>query len=124
MRRSTHLVVLIHGLFGSTSNLEALAEELVAAAAAQTGGDAGAESDSSLDAATRTSELPNGAEETVAPKFTDTSQSGRDSASTRKGRATTESPQVVVYNCNSFGWGHTWDGVDVNAERAAEEVRF
>ena len=157
-REKTHLVILIHGLFGSTSNLDVLAEELVAAAAGtsrpyrdapstpaaspsstlapsrssvlKAQGTAasdlatpvgGRAQDSSVTEASST-ELRNGAEELLVPERPasgkESSESGGEGA---KDSGTKR--QVAVYNCNSFGWGHTWDGVDVNAERAADEVR-
>jgi hypothetical protein len=30
--------------------------------------------------------------------------------------------RIVVYRCSSFTGSRTWDGIDVNAHRAAEEV--
>jgi hypothetical protein len=30
--------------------------------------------------------------------------------------------RLVVYRCSSFTGSRTWDGIDVNAHRAAEEV--
>lgn len=139
---ATHLVVLIHGLFGSTSNLEVLAEELISVANSESPSSSGwteavehagdmdkAAASPSLGGAdtinareppitprrsartrARITELSNGAEEVIVP-----------ASPTRSG---TGIGKVVVYNCNSFGWGHTWDGVDVNAERAADEVRL
>jgi hypothetical protein len=111
MTKPIHLVILIHGLFGSPANVATVAEELYAvhgsidtAADPQTRGSdadaAGVEVSTSQAGGERYREV-------VAP-----SSGGRD----RK-------DELVVYACNSFGFGHTWDGIDVNAQRAADEVR-
>ena len=70
MPRPVHLVILIHGLYGSPSNLKVVAEELAKAAEAKEEGEY----------------------------------------------------EVVVHLTKSFSGSHTWDGVDVNAHRAADEV--
>lgn len=67
-------------------------------------------------------ELRNGAEELISPDRSGSSGEADESGGGAVKDGETKG-QVAVYNCNSFGWGHTWDGVDVNAERAADEVR-
>jgi hypothetical protein len=71
MPRPIHLIILIHGLYGSPSNLKVLAEEIGIASEAKEQGE----------------------------------------------------HEVVVHLTKSFSGSHTWDGVDVNAHRAADEVR-
>ena len=65
-----HLIVLIHGLYGTPDNFAVLAAELPRAS------------------------------DDLQPKL-----------------------PIVVYITTSFTGSKTWDGVDVNAHRAAEEVR-
>lgn len=65
--RPVHLILLIHGLYGTPANLSVVRAELEHAA--------------------QESELP-----------------------------------VVIHITTSFTGSHTWDGIDVNAHRAAQEV--
>ena len=67
----THLILLIHGLFGSPRNLEVLEEELRKA---------------------------------HTDHHTDSSQ------------------KLSILVAKSFTGGHTWDGIDVNAWRASQEI--
>ncbi len=62
-----HLIILIHGLYGTPSNLAVIRSE--------------------LEEAGRHAELP-----------------------------------IAAYTTTSFTGSHTWDGIDVNAHRAAKEV--
>lgn len=48
----------------------------------------------------------------------------RKKAQRERERGKDRKDELVVYSCNSFGFGHTWDGVDINAQRAAKEVSF
>jgi pimeloyl-ACP methyl ester carboxylesterase len=67
-----HLVVLIHGLYGSPNNLAVIHEELVKAADADV--------------------------------------------------CASHNIETVVHVCKSFTGSHTWDGIDVNAWKASQEV--
>lgn len=100
-KKSIHLVILIHGLFGSPANVEAVAEELY-----NQHGDSSA---------------------SVEDTFKDGSEEYREiifaiDGNGTKGKGKDRKDELVVYSCNSFGWGHTWDGIDINAHRAAKEV--
>ncbi len=77
-----HLVLLIHGLYGTPSNLAVVQGEVHKAASALA--------------------LP------------DTTSS--------EGNRSSNSLQTVTYVTTSFVGSRTWDGIDVNASRAAEEL--
>lgn len=90
-----HLILLIHGLYGSPKNLSVTAEELHNAA------------------------LPSSSSSThVAPS---SSSYDHDHQSAGE-QGDPERDEVVVHIAKSFTGSHTWDGIDVNAERAAREL--
>ena len=92
-----HLILLIHGLYGSPKNLSVTAEELHKAALSN-----GSNASSNLSTSTSAST-------SIADE--DNIDEGID-----------EKDEVVVHIAKSFTGSHTWDGVDVNAERAAKEL--
>ncbi|WVR04162.1 hypothetical protein IAU60_001161 [Kwoniella sp. DSM 27419] len=101
-----HLIILIHGLYGSTLNLAAVEQELLALAGS-TGSQQGDSADTSnrVEVAKRPPGIPQSAasssEATDRPK---------------------KSLETVVYLPRCIKGARTWDGVDVCAQRIAEEV--
>lgn len=92
--QATHLIVLIHGLYGDVHNLDAVKSELLALADPETSnisnkGASGAEKH-------------NRCIHNERPK---------------------KRMETVVYLPKSIKGAHTWDGIDVCAHRVAEEVR-
>lgn len=94
--RSVHLIVLIHGLYGNPGNLAVVKEELERAAASATS----AIGDSVEDGQDE--------DEVETQLLLPSSRSGSVPA------------RILVLK--SFQGSHTWDGIDVNAHRAAREV--
>jgi len=91
-----HLILLIHGLYGSPKNLSTTAEELHKAALAGSG--RYESSSTSLQAKTEAEPELEGSDRQL------------------------EQDEVVVHIAKSFTGSHTWDGIDVNAEKAAKEL--
>lgn len=93
--RDVHLVLLLHGLYGSPANLWCLEEELAAVHNGVAGGASGASGDED--------------EERVQSAAAEAAAARPDLA-------------LVVLNAKSYVAARTWDGIDVNAQRVAEEV--
>lgn len=104
MTRGVHLVVLIHGLYGNPDNLKVVKEELERASGH--GRSFGA------------SEYQDGEEDEVEDLL-DPSSSASSSSSARSKR---DGLEVKILVCKSFTGSHTWDGIDVNAHKAAGEI--
>jgi len=81
---NVHLVLLLHGLYGSPANLWCLEEEIA--------------------------NLNKSAQEAAAAAEEEASPGG------------STPPDIVVLNASSYGGAHTWDGIDVNAQRVEQEV--
>ena len=110
--KGVHLVLLIHGLYGSPQNLDVVKEELLAA-------DLGSDClDPTGSPSRNTEDDSHRVEEDEAEVLSELglggSHKGTSQGSTRL--------EVVPLVATSFTWARTWDGVDVNAHRAAEEV--
>lgn len=92
--QATHLIVLLHGLYGDVHNLHTVKTELLALA------------DPKI--ASISDKNASGAE-----------KHGRHILNERP----QEGLETVVYLPKSIKGAHTWDGIDVCAHRVAEEVR-
>jgi hypothetical protein len=105
-----HLIVLIHGLYGNPDNLAVVKEELERAARRE-------DSD----------RITNLGDEGTVEGEEDVVELLLDSASPRdsnRSRSTSHDSniEVKILVCKSFTGSHTWDGIDVNAHKAAEEI--
>lgn len=113
--KGVHLVLLIHGLYGSPQNLDVVKEELLAA-------DLGSHCFAPLGSGSRNPEDDSHhyrededeEAEVLSELGFGESHKGTSQGSTRL--------EVIPLVATSFTWARTWDGVDVNAHRAAEEV--
>ena len=104
-----HLVVLIHGLYGSPANLAVVNEEVHRAASTS--------SISQAEQAGPSSPYDGGYAESETEVDQLLSEPGPlDSSSLVPG------PEVVTLLVNSFTGSHTWDGIDINAHRARREL--
>jgi hypothetical protein len=116
--KGVHLVLLIHGLYGSPQNLDVVKEELLAAS--NPGPDCfdplGSTSKNTEDDSHRDRESEDEAE--VLSEL-GLGESHKETSTQGPGRTQLE---VIPLVATSFTWARTWDGVDVNAHRAAEEV--
>lgn len=110
-----HLVILIHGLFGSPANVATVSEELYRV-------------HGSINTTEEVSEREG---DEVGVEVQNDGETGADiyrevggvkGKEKILGSGKDRKDELVVYCCNSFGFGHTWDGIDVNAQRAAKEV--
>jgi len=101
MTRGVHLIVLIHGLYGNPDNLKVVKEELERASRHEP------------------SSKYRYREEDEVEALLDSSSSASSSSSTRSRRSRLE---VKILVCESFTGSHTWDGIDVNAHKAAGEI--
>jgi hypothetical protein len=104
MTRGVHLIVLIHGLYGNPDNLKVVKEELERASGHGRSSDA--------------SKYQDGEEDEVE-NLLDPSSSASSSSSARSKR---DGLEVKILVCKSFTGSHTWDGIDVNAHKAAGEI--
>ena len=105
MTRGVHLIVLIHGLYGNPDNLAVVKDELERASRHET-----------------SSRYQSGEEDEVE-HLLDPSSAASSSSSTRSRRSKRKDglePKILV--CKSFTGSHTWDGIDVNAHKAANEI--
>jgi hypothetical protein len=93
-----HLIVLIHGLYGNPDNLAVVKEELERASPSSRT-DKGKRKAREVDDESEVEALLDGA--------------GSDSD---------DRLEVQVLVCKSFTGSHTWDGIDVNAHKAAKEI--
>jgi hypothetical protein len=107
MTRGVHLIVLIHGLYGNPDNLKVVKEELERASGH------GSSSDVSRDQDGEEDEVEN----LLDPSSSASSSSSSSSSQSRKVELET---RILV--CKSFTGSHTWDGIDVNAHKAAGEI--
>lgn len=141
-----HLIVLIHGLYGNPSNLAVVKEELERASSL-----AAAESESQCSKrpsrvhTDRSSGSGSGSNRTDQCEIENDSDSDNDRATETEGEGGEREEDVDVdevdtllkpaprYNgrkimtsrilvLKSFEGSHTWDGIDINAQRAAKEV--
>jgi triacylglycerol esterase/lipase EstA (alpha/beta hydrolase family) len=103
-----HLIVLIHGLYGNPSNLAVVKDELKRASSL---------AKSSIDRSLIYTKDDRDADENGEVEEVDMLL-GRSSRNT--GRRIMFSRVLVL---QSFEGSHTWDGVDINAQRASTEVR-
>ena len=100
-RTPVHLILLVHGLYGSPANLKTILEEVHRAAA-------------NLDEHDLPSQDKDGEYDETASEISVDEQINGPRGSTDL--------KVVTYASCSFTGSHTWDGTDVNAHRAAKEV--
>jgi len=108
MTRRVHLIVLIHGLYGNPDNLKVVKEELERSSGHGTSSDV--------------SRCQDGEEEEVEALL-DPSSPASSSSSTRSRRSKNRNElEVKILVCKSFTGSHTWDGIDVNAHKAAGEI--
>ena len=91
-----HLIVLIHGLYGNPNNLAVVKEELERAYSRERKD-----------------------EDEVEDLLDPTSSSSSSGSRSRR-----DDLELRVLVCKSFTGSHTWDGIDVNAHKAAGEVGF
>lgn len=92
--QATHLIVLLHGLYGDVHNLHAVKSELLALA------------------------------DPEASTISDNGASGAEKHNKHiSNERPKKSLETVVYLPKSIKGAHTWDGIDVCAHRVAEEVR-
>lgn len=92
--QATHLIVLLHGLYGDVHNLHAVKSELLALA------------------------------DPEASTISDNDASGAEKHNIHtSNERPKKSLETVVYLPKSIKGVHTWDGIDVCAHRVAEEVR-
>lgn len=92
--QATHLIVLLHGLYGDVHNLHAVKSELLALA------------------------------DPEAFTISDNDASGAEKHNIHtSNERPKKSLETVVYLPKSIKGVHTWDGIDVCAHRVAEEVR-
>jgi hypothetical protein len=103
MTRGVHLIVLIHGLYGNPDNLKVVKEELERASGQGTSSDA--------------SKYQDGEEDEVEDLLDPSSSASSSSTRSRRSRL-----EVKILVCKSFTGSHTWDGIDVNAHKAAGEI--
>ncbi|OCF40533.1 hypothetical protein I317_05624 [Kwoniella heveanensis CBS 569] len=103
--QAVHLVILIHGLYGSTLNLSAVEQELLSLAATS-------ESASSSPTEPRTS--------TSSSVGSGTTSQQREGGSSRI--PARDGVETIVYLPKGIKGARTWDGIDVCAQRIAEEV--
>lgn len=101
MTRGVHLIVLVHGLYGNPDNLKVVKEELERASRHEAGS------------------CHQDGEEDEVEALLDPSSSSSSSSLTRSRRSRLETKILV---CKSFTGSHTWDGIDVNAHKAAGEI--
>lgn len=110
-----HLVVLIHGLYGSPENLHTVREELLAVVDR----DEAQRDEGEVEA------LLDGEVVTGAAARTRSKGKGRArSATPAEHEQRRERMKLEVLLCQSFQGSKTWDGVDVNAHRASQEVSY
>jgi hypothetical protein len=108
MTRRVHLIVLIHGLYGNPDNLAVVKEELERASRHGTSTDASRYQDEEADEIEDLLEL---------------SSSASSSSLARSRRSTNRDElETRILVCKSFTGSHTWDGIDVNAHKAAGEI--
>lgn len=136
--KPVHLVILIHGLFGSSANVATVAEELYhihrgsSSRASASPGDLSTtdsikDGKEDAEGGVLEEETENGGmryredQETPIEADTGSGEAGGTASLGSDGEGRREE-ELVVYSCNSFGFGHTWDGIDINAQRAAKEV--
>ena len=112
MPTPVHLVILIHGLYGSPTNLAVVHEELLEAG----------ESKVSLSESQSQVDIDSGSEFEVETHLNNDEQSGRPGGPGGRGQSRGHGLEVVGYLVNSFTGSMTWDGIDVNAYRASKEV--
>ena len=105
-----HLIVLIHGLYGNPENLVVVKEELERAS--QLGirpGRKGKQAKGSIEEVDEVEDLLSA----TPPSSSSTSTtSSRDN----------DELELKILVCKSFTGSHTWDGIDINAHKAAAEV--
>jgi hypothetical protein len=111
MTRGVHLIVLIHGLYGNPDNLKVVKEELERASGQGTSSEASRYRDE---------------EEDEVENLLDPSSSASSSPSSSSSQSRTSKHKVELETrilvCKSFTGSHTWDGIDVNAYKAAGEI--
>jgi triacylglycerol esterase/lipase EstA (alpha/beta hydrolase family) len=101
-----HLIVLVHGLYGNPDNLAVVKEELERAAKSRSKGK-GREVDE---------------EEDIVESLLDPPTTSFSSPSSSTSQITRDGLELHILVCKSFTGSHTWDGIDVNAHRAAKEI--
>jgi hypothetical protein len=110
MTRGVHLIVLIHGLYGNPDNLKVVKEELERASGHGTSSDA-----------SRYQVEENEVEDLLDPSSSASSSSSSSSSQSRRNERKVELETRILV-CQSFTGSHTWDGIDVNAHKAAGEI--
>lgn len=105
MTRGVHLIVLIHGLYGNPDNLAVVKEELERAATYDT-----------------RSNYQAVEEDEVEDLLDPSSSSSSSTRSSRNKDKDKDGLELKILVCKSFTGSHTWDGIDINAHRAAGEI--
>jgi len=106
-----HLIVLIHGLYGNPENLVVVKEELERAS--QLGirpGRKGKQTKGSIEEVDEVEDLLSSAPSSASSSTSTTSSRDNDEL------------ELKILVCKSFTGSHTWDGIDINAHKAAAEV--
>jgi hypothetical protein len=111
MTRGVHLIVLIHGLYGNPDNLKVVKEELERASGQGTSSEASRYQDGEEDEV----------EDLLDPSSSASSSSSSSSSESRRSKRK-EELETRILVCKSFTGSHTWDGIDVNAHKAAGEI--
>ena len=119
-RTKVHLIILIHGLYGSPANVAVIGEEVHKAAAPSSSPLVSAPLEPS-------SSAPNGAASFSTPRLRKWNAKGkgkeRDYGVASGGEEDNLSDlEVVTYALKSFTGSKSWDGIDVNGHRAAKEL--
>ena len=108
MTRGVHLIVLIHGLYGNPDNLAVVKDELERASSHGTSsGYRDREEDE--------------VEDLLDPSSSASSSSSSSSTRSRRNKRK-DGLETKILVCKSFTGSHTWDGIDVNAHKAANEI--
>jgi hypothetical protein len=132
----THLVLLIHGLYGNPGNLGVLKDELEAAHRQSRGEDRhrrkgkGKEEELELEEHQNEDDpLLGGTSATSSIVSASSSRLSNTGAAVDLGDLSSgamggdsDAVGLKVLVAKSFCGSHTWDGIDVNAQRAAKEV--
>jgi len=107
MTRRVHLIVLIHGLYGNPDNLAVVKDELERA--------------SRHGASSKYQDREEDEVEDLLDHSSSASSSSSSSTRSRRNKRM-DRLETKILVCKSFTGSHTWDGIDVNAHKAANEI--
>ena len=111
-----HLVVLIHGLYGNPENLVVVKEELERASQLGIGpGRKGKQAKGSIEEVDEVEDL-------LSPPSSSSSLTSSTSSKSTTSSRDKDGLELKILVCKSFTGSHTWDGIDINAHKAAAEV--